>query len=223
MRDLRARLRGPVPLLAVNPGGVALPVVDVLAEGGADLLFIDCERTAVDIGAVPALARAAQAVGMGALVRSPSKDPAVLTRYLDCGLEGLVLPQVEHPDACALLAEVVRRAPHRTAPPLRIVQVESVAGHARLDDIAAADIDLILIGPNDLAWSMGHDGDTAHPDVRAAVDDIARRLADRGVPFGLPVTAATAASWARRGARLFYASLRQCLLPAIENLRATAP
>jgi len=212
------------PVVAVNPGGASLPAVDALVACGADCLFIDCERTAVGIESVPMLARAAQARGVSAVVRSWSKDPAILTRYLDCGIDGLVLPQVEDPRECAALRAVARAATRgREGTLLLIAQIESVAGHRRLDEIAGAPgIDLILVGPNDLSHSMGFLGDTTRPDLVAAVDDITSRLQSAGIPYGLPVTAQTAGDWTARGARFLYTTLETLLRPGLQALKTAA-
>lgn len=221
-RRLKSLINAGRPVLAVNPGGVALPVVDALADAGVEALFIDCERTPVSIEGVVILARAAQARGMSALVRSPTRDPAFLTRYLDCRIDGLVLPQVEDAAACADLVAVAK-ASGRCADLFLVAQIETMAGIAALEDIAAAPgIDLILIGPNDLSHSMGLSGDAGHPQVQQAVGEVAERLSALGRPFGLPVTAATAGLWVGRGARLLYSGLAPLLSPSIAALREAA-
>lgn len=223
-RNAKTAIEAGRAVIAVNPGGCALPVVDAVAANGADCLFIDCERTAVGIESVPVLARAAQAHGLSAVVRSPSRDPAILTRYLDCGIDGLVLPQVESAAQCASLRAIARAATKgREGTLLLIAQIESVEGHRRLDEIAGAPgMDLILVGPNDLAHSMGFLGDTTRPEVVAAVDDITTRLSAQGVAYGLPVTADTAGDWVKRGARFLYVSLDTLIKPSLGALRAAA-
>jgi 4-hydroxy-2-oxoheptanedioate aldolase len=204
-------------VVAVNPGGVALPVVEAAAALGAGVLFIDCERTAISVESVPALARTAQALGMSALVRSPSHDPALLTRYLDCGVDGLILPAVESAAVCAMLLDTAATAAGRRAADLLLVaQIESVPGLERWDEIAAAPgIDLVLIGPNDLSHSMGFRGDTGRPEVVEAVAALAARLRAKGRAFGLPVTPDSAADWVSRGATFLYTTLQTLLAPGL--------
>ncbi len=221
MADLLDLLTGERPVFAVNPGGMAPPVADALAGHGGVALFIDCERTALGVSEAAAMARAARARGLPCLLRTESAEAAILTRYLDCGIDGIVVPNVETADDCAALVRT-RDLHAATAPRTAlVVQVESVAGRAGTAGIAAAPgVDAVLIGPNDLAASMGLPGQPGHPEVRAAVDEIAATLSAAGRPFGLPVDAASARDWAARGARLFYLALSQLLGAGLAPLRS---
>lgn len=221
MNPLRRRIGAGEPVLAVNLGGNAPALVDAIARHGADCLFIDCERTAISIESVPLLARAAKAAGMASVVRSESADASILLRYLDCGVDGLVVPQVESPEICARMGLVARQfSKGDPAKVFLVAQIESVAGQARLAEIAGhASADLVLIGPNDLSHSMGFGGDTARPELGAAVEAIARDVASLGKPFGLPVTTETARDWVGRGARFLYTNLEQFLAPSMRAMR----
>lgn len=223
MAELARRLSGDLPLIAVNPGGVAPCVADALSGQDNMALFIDCERTAVGLSDAAAMARAARANGLLSILRTESADPAIVTRYLDCRIDAIVLPQMESAADCAAVRRVLDIHAATARSTGFIAQIESVAGHRALDEIATAPgIDAILIGPNDLAASMGLAGQPQHPDVMAAVHDIAARVQAHGKAFGLPVRAATAGDWARRGARLFYTALGQFLGDGITRLREAA-
>jgi 4-hydroxy-2-oxoheptanedioate aldolase len=59
-----------------------------------------------------------------------------------------------------------------------LVQVESVAGLAALDEILAVEgVDGVFIGPSDLAADMGYMGDPSGPEVQAAIRDALTRIA----------------------------------------------
>jgi len=212
MGELRQRLSGDIPLFAVNPGGPGLTVGDALARHTDAALFIDCERTAIGISEAAQMARAARAAGLTTLLRTETDAAGDIVRYLDCRIDALVVPQVESAAQCGALGQIL--AIHAATAPRTalIAQIESVAGHEALDAIATHPcVDTVLIGPNDLAASMEHPGQPDHPEVKAAVNDIAARLLAHNMPFGLPVTRDTARDWQARGARLFYIPLAQIL------------
>ena len=58
---------------------------------GFDFVIADGEHAGVDPQGVRNLARAAQAGGATALARVPNGEPSLVLRYLDAGVEGLVL------------------------------------------------------------------------------------------------------------------------------------
>ncbi|MCU4652062.1 aldolase/citrate lyase family protein [Roseibacterium sp. SDUM158016] len=220
MADLKSRLYGDAPLIAVNPGGLAVSVADALAGQDDLAIFIDCERTPVTVSEAAIMARAARANGLFSILRTESADAAIVTRYLDCRIDAIVLPQMESSAQCAAVHAVLETHAATAKRTTFIAQIESAAGHAALDEIARTPgIDAILIGPNDLAASMGLPGQPQHPDVVAAVDDISARVRGHGLAFGLPVKAATASDWAHRGARLFYTVLGQFLGDGLRQLR----
>lgn len=224
MIDLGERLRRRAPILAVNCGGYAPPAVDAIAAAGAHALFVDCERTPVSIDQVALLARIARAAGIGALARVLHKDAATVVRTLDCGVDGLVLPQVEsRAEWDAVVAAARAQAPRRAHLPVLVAQIESAAGLDRLEEIATAPgVAAILLGPNDLAISLGRPGEPDHPEVRAALADAAARLRALGVAFGRPAHSGTIAEEAARGASLFYLTLAQLVAPALGDLAARA-
>ena len=212
-------------LLAVNPLGTALPVVDAIGKHGADVLFIDCERTAVSVEGAYLMARAAKAAGVTSVIRSHSRETADLVRYFDCGAEGLILPQVETREEAAALVAAARYATRgKESDQLLIAQIETVGGVERLDTILETPgIDLFLVGPNDLAHSMGFLGDTSRPEVVEAVDAVTARIRARGLRFGLPVTAASAAGWRAKGAQFLFTTVEQLIGTGIAAVRKDEP
>lgn len=197
----------------VNPGGASIDAVDALARVGARCLFIDCERTAVGIESVTALTRCAHSHGMAVMLRCESMQPEVMVRYLDRGIDGIVVPHVETVEQIRAIRDVVdyvtRGLPDAV---YAVAQIESAAAVSNVAALAAADaVDGFLIGPNDLSHSMGLRGDTRGPEQKAAIDGVVDVLQARRRIWGIPSTAATAAEWRTRGARLLYVTLEQVL------------
>ena len=70
-----------------------------------------------------------------------------------------------------------------------VAQIESSEGIASIDRIAATQgIDGILVGPSDLAASVGHLGNHAHPEVKEAIECIVRRTLAQGKAAGMFVS-----------------------------------
>lgn len=219
---LRALLEGNDPFWTMNPGGASLDTVDMLARAGACCLFIDCERTAVGIESVTGLTRSAHSHGMAVLLRSESAQPEKLVRYLDRGIDGIVVPHTETPEDLQAIGELVSYATrgHR-AQRVAIAQIESARAVDQVEVLARCNhVDGFLIGPNDLSHSLGHAGDTSRPEVAAAVNRAAAELQRRGRAWGLPATAATARQWVGRGAKFLYGTLDQIVTAGVQPMNA---
>lgn len=200
-------------LWMVNPGGASVDVVDMMANVGAKCLFIDCERTAVGIESVTALARCAQSHGMAALVRTESMQREILVRYLDRGIDGIVVPHVETVEQLKSIGEVVAYVTKGMATKtFSIAQIESQAAIENVAALAAdKSIDGFLVGPNDLAHSMGFAGDTSRPELMKAIDGVVATLQQHGRTWGIPALPDSAQRWSQRGAQLLYCTLAQIL------------
>ena len=69
---------------------------------------------------------------------------------------------------------------------LTILQFENIDAYKDLDRILGIDgLDVILLGPCDLAASMGHIGDWHHPEVERIVDDLFVRTHKAGKKIGV--------------------------------------
>lgn len=218
----KSRIAAGQPVISVNPGGVAIDLAGVLGQMGADVLFIDCERTAIGIESVGPMARAAQIHGTAAVVRSHTADPADMVRILDRGVDGIVVPKVESAAQASVIVETVHYVcGARASEKIVIAQIESVPGVERVSEIVSVEgIDLFLIGPYDLSHSMGFAGDITRPEVVAAVDHVVDVMKTSGCAFGLPVRRDNARQWVDRGAVFLYHTVEWLLRPAFDALSA---
>jgi 4-hydroxy-2-oxoheptanedioate aldolase len=143
------------------------------------------------------------------VVRPAWNDPVLFKRLLDIGVQSLLVPFVQNADEARRAVAATRYPPagiRGVATTTRagrygrvkdylgraqdeicvIVQIETRSALASLESIAAVDgVDALFIGPSDLAADMGHLGDNAHPDVRAAIDDAIRRILKVGKAAGI--------------------------------------
>jgi 4-hydroxy-2-oxoheptanedioate aldolase len=64
--------------------------------------------------------------------------------------------------------------------------VETTEALAEIEAIAAVDgVDMIFVGPSDLAASMGYPGQPGLPQVKAAVEDAIQRIVAAGKPAAI--------------------------------------
>ena len=222
MNLLKQRFRDQQPVIAVNVGGRNTDVMAALASAGAHAAFIDCERTGIGLDVATDLIRAAKVVGLTSLVRSWSKDPAVLVQFLDRQVDGLVVPHINCAQDAVDAVELVRYACGDKAPEkIVIVQIETREAIENLDDIMAVPgVDAYLIGPNDLAYSLMGQRSARTPEVLAAVDGLAKRLKAAGKPFGLPSKLDDLPDFVASGASLLYYPIEWLLTSALKDLTA---
>lgn len=190
--------------------------VEILAAAGFDFALLDGEHGPLSAESAYPMVLAAEARGMAAFGRVGQNDRQVILKMLDIGVSGVMVPQVNTapeaqraieatkywPDGTRGLAggrtfgwgldepaaDVVPRLNDRV---LTIIQFEHIDALANLDDILAVPgLDVLFVGPNDLAQSMGFPGQPGHPDVTAVGDQVASRARERGIKLG--TTAATA-------------------------------
>jgi 4-hydroxy-2-oxoheptanedioate aldolase len=143
---------------------------------------------------------------------------ALIKRLIDIGAQTLLVPMVDTAQQALELVSAVRYPPQgirgvgstvarisrwglRTDYLDRandeiclLVQAESRLALDNLDAICAVDgIDGVFIGPADLAASLGHRGNPAHPEVQAAIENAMRRIIASGKAAGTLVADTTLA------------------------------
>lgn len=143
-------------------------------------------------------------------MRVPEADAVTIKQVLDLGAQNLLVPMVSSPEQAADVVAAVRYPPRgrrgvgsalaRSARWDRVdgyltdadrlvsvlVQVETAEGVEAAGAIAAVDgVDGVLVGPADLAASLGHLGQQGHPDVVAAVRRTLDAVRAAGTPAGV--------------------------------------
>lgn len=205
-------------------------ITEMLGFHGYEFVWIDGEHGAFNPETLLLHIVAADAAGTASFVRVAWNDPVVIKPVLDMGPDGLIAPMICTEEearafvrACSYPPEGVRGfGPRRAcrygavdtpayareaqARMLRIPQIEHIEAVRNLAAIIAVrGIDLVIIGPNDLSASMGHLGDTRHPDMMPVYDEIAAVCVRAGMPFGVslgPTDMVSADEWKKRGASL---------------------
>src|SRR5262249_18005161 len=88
----------------------------IAAASGFDAGYVDLEHTATSLETPAVLCTGAIAAGITPLVRVPSHDHDPLTRALDVGAMGVIVPHVETREEAASIADACRFPPrgHRS-------------------------------------------------------------------------------------------------------------
>ncbi|KPQ23274.1 MAG: 2,4-dihydroxyhept-2-ene-1,7-dioic acid aldolase [Halomonas sp. HL-48] len=183
---------------------------EIAATAGFDWLLLDAEHAPNDLSSLLAQLQVLAAYDSHPVVRPPVGDTVLIKRYLDIGVQNLLIPMVETAEQAAELVAATRYPPrgtrgvgHVLARASRwgqaedylsraddeiclILQVESPQALANLDAIAAVEgVDGVFIGPADLSASMGHLGNASHPEVTAAINDAIARIRAAGKVAGI--------------------------------------
>ena len=187
-----------------------LTATEALAGAGFDWLLLDTEHSPGDpLTVMPQLQVIAAYPQTSAAVRPAANDVVLIKRFLDLGVQTLIIPYVQ----TAAEAEVAVRATRYPPEGVRgvstltranrfgripdylaqaeteicvILQIETKKGLDNLEAIAAVPgVDGLFIGPSDLGASLGYGGNQQHPDLRATVIKTIDRIHAAGKPAGL--------------------------------------
>lgn len=211
---------------------------EIMGTAGFDWLVIDAEHVPNDIRSIRDQLVALRGSPSHPVVRVPVGEIWIIKQVLDCGAQTVLVPMVESAEQARELVRACRYPPFGTrgvgAAATRatgfgqipdyvktaddqtclIVQVESRAGLAALDDILAVDgVDGVFIGPADLSTDMGLFGDSTLPQVREAITDAIRRIKAAGkAPGCLGVTGEAANAYWDMGAQFLAVGIDVLLL-----------
>jgi 4-hydroxy-2-oxoheptanedioate aldolase len=182
---------------------------EMCASVGFDWLLLDGEHAPNDVRSTLAQLQAVAAHGAHPIVRAVQGDTALIKQLLDIGATTLLVPMIDTPAQAAAMVAATRYPPqgirgvgaaaarasqwnghadyvqHANDGICLLVQAETVAAIQHLDAICAVDgVDGVFIGPADLAASMGHLGNPAHPDVQAAIEGAIATIVASGKAAG---------------------------------------
>lgn len=203
---LRTRIRSGENLLGAFVMIPSPAVVEMLGYAGFDFAIIDSEHGASSIETIEHQIRAAEAVGIPAIVRTVGMTAGEVLRVLDAGADGVVVPHVKTEAEARALVAAAHYAPrgirgmattaragrhgmttvadHLAAAAERtlvIPQIEDAEALPNVRAIAGIDgIDALFIGPADLSMSLGQPGNPGHPEVAKAIDGAVADIASTG-------------------------------------------
>jgi 2-keto-3-deoxy-L-rhamnonate aldolase RhmA len=207
-------------------GSPAVP--RIMQAAGWDYILIDTEHASFGMETVGNLLHVSAAAGLPAVVRVPEAQRSLLSRPLDAGALGIMVPRVESRAQAEQIVKYSRYFPlgdrgvalgtahtsyqavkgkqfirEANTELLLIMQIETQKGMEHLDEILSVPgLSVAYLGPHDLSTSMGLPGDVGHPRVVQAINAFLRGCKRHNVIPGMWVDSIQdGRSWMRRGAR----------------------
>jgi len=204
---------------------------EIVAGAGFDFCLFDMEHGGQNLETVEHCLRACELRDCVGLVRTPDGSPQTVSKVLDAGARGILVPHVKSAaEAAAAVSAMTFGPPGRRGinavsraanygqcdyleffresdeETLVMIQIEDREAVDELEAIAEVPgLDVIFCGPYDLSRSLRQIGNPEHPDVKSVVErivDVAAAKADC-VPGIYVGSPEGAAEWRDRGARLF--------------------
>ncbi|MBZ5565252.1 MAG: hypothetical protein LAP13_22885 [Acidobacteriia bacterium] len=186
-----------------------MPVI--LAAAGLDFFFIDTEHSPAGYGEIQALCRSAHSAGIVPLVRVTENQPHLISRALDVGASGVIVPRLKSHEEAEAVVRCVKFPPlGKRGYGLRSVVTNLQGGPAQaavescnqetmvvpmietreaLEDVeriaAVEGVDALFIGPYDLTLSLGILEQFDHAQFWDAVDRVIRAAKAAGIAAGL--------------------------------------
>jgi 4-hydroxy-2-oxoheptanedioate aldolase len=227
LNRLRALWRKDMPALGAFCTIPSVQVVQIMAQAGLDWVLIDMEHSPIDAAAAHAMIAATAGTQLVPLVRLPSVDTWQAKIPLDLGAFGVCFPMTSTRNAAEKIVEAVRYPPLGTRhwgpfyAPLRwgvpmleylacaddeilaIGTLEHADAIGNLQEVVTTPgLDLLFIGPGDLATSMGFKGRPETPEVQAAIAVMETAVRNSAVVLGgVAPTAESANAMIERGYR----------------------
>lgn len=184
-----------------------------LAEGvgqaGFDCVTVDLQHGMIGFDAAVPMLQALSATPAVPFVRAPSQAPETIMKLLDAGAYGVICPMISTAEAAERLVSACRYPPlgTRSFGPARgklyggpdyfsgangeilvIPMIETAEALAQMDDILKVPgVDMVYIGPNDLALALGEGpGADAGPGATAeAIAEVLAKATAAGIPAGI--------------------------------------
>ena len=236
MQDLRSRIKAKDLLIGTFIKTPAPHSVEILAHSGLDFAVVDQEHAPIGMAQMDMMALAAKAAGMPVLSRRWGATRDWIAPLLDLGLAGVMVPHVLDKADADAVCDAVRfaRGKRGLSPSPRagnyggiaipeyqavsdnrsvvMVQIEDASALDHLDAIAAIeDVDMLFVGPADLAQSM----QVGYPssELDAAIERVIAAGERTNTPIGLFVgNPAQIPVWHAKGVTLFVCGSDQSML-----------
>jgi 4-hydroxy-2-oxoheptanedioate aldolase len=221
--QIKRRLREGKAVTALS-GHHNSDMIDFLGQFGFDGIWLECEHGPVSWEQIGDMSRACDLWNMASIVRVNANEPWLITRTLDRGASGIVIPHVSTKAEAEKVVEAAKFGPiglrgmygsrrsygvsdyfnKANEETLVVILIEEMEAINNLAEILTVDnIDVFFVAPSDLAQTMGYTGQPNHPEVRAVIDRAVRQIVAAGRTAGGMVSDENLDHYLQIGARFF--------------------
>jgi 2-keto-3-deoxy-L-rhamnonate aldolase RhmA len=193
---------------ARDPGAPA-----IFAAAGFDFVFIDMEHGNYSMETVADLISGAKSAGIATIIRVPHLETHFISRVLDAGAEGIMVPMTSTRQQAEEIARFSKYTPlgqrgfgtqtgQTDYKPLKasefmkeanentliVAQIETREAIENIEAILDVEgIDVGLIGPNDLSISMGIPDQMGSEIITKAIDKVVESAKKKGKASGIHI------------------------------------
>ena len=207
-------------------------VVEIFGAINFDFVMIDCEHGPMNLDQVEHMVRAAESFGITPISRIPNHEESTILRFLDRGVQGVIVPHINTREDAESVAQSARYYPDGrrgmagsgrahdygmggadstgwvNSQVLVIPMCEETEAVGNLDDILSVPgVDIVHVAASDLGQSMGNPG---REKVRGLMSQVIPRIRSAGKGCGAggnsPADAAGVAEFINLGANFITVS-----------------
>ncbi len=190
---------------------LAAEIPVILAAAGLDFFFIDTEHSPASYGEIQALCRTAHDSGIVPLVRVTENVPHLISRALDVGASGVIVPRIKSAEEVRAIVKCVKFPPlgqrgfglrsvntdlkGELAPAaiessnqetMVVPMIETLEALDAVEAIAAIEgVDVLFLGPYDFSLSQGILEQFDSPVFWQAIDRVLAAAKAAGIAAGL--------------------------------------
>ena len=182
--------------------------VELFGAIGYDFVMIDCEHGGMSVDQVENMVRGAEVFGITPIARIPNHDASTILRFLDRGVQGIIVPHINTRSQAEAVAKAARYHPEggrgvgggrahdyginttRSESTkfvndniLVIPMIEEVEAIKNIGEITSVEgVDVLHVAPGDLGQSMGN---PPQSEIREAMDKVVPKIRGAGKWVGV--------------------------------------
>lgn len=186
-------------------------IARIMKAGGMQFIIVDTEHGYFDYSQTANIVSVCNGFNLPVIIRIPSKEREAITKALDMGADGLLIPMVKcaeeikqvvkfakylplglrgisttraHTNYDASdLSRYIKEANEKT---IIFAQIETKESLSNVEEIASVEgVDALIIGPNDLAMDIGTPGNFETEDMEYSIDTVVAATKKVNKPSGI--------------------------------------